>query len=145
MVKCWRKTLHNKVEALILVSSIRIAFRGSIFSSSLASRGNSTLLKQASHSIADSVWSSCTSSARWRYCRACMRTSPFVSQLSLAMPCKIGHQHLDHKFETTESMTPACWDILRCSSAQIVNIDAALVCNVSKRSSSFICEKKKIN
>jgi len=50
-----------------------------------------------------------------------------VSQLSLAMPCKIGHQHLDHKFETTESITAACSDILRCSSAQIVNIDAAFV------------------
>ena len=139
VVKCCRNTLQSRVEALMRVSSMRIAFRGSMFSSSLANNGNRTLLKQASHSMAESFCSSWTSKARCRYCKACMRTSPFLSQLSRAIPCSMGHQQFDHKFDTTEhSISEFCW---RCSSAQHVNIEAALLCNVSNKSKSFMSFK----
>lgn len=62
--RCCRNTLESSVEALILVSSIPPTSAGLMFSSSLVSRGNSTLLKQDSHSRASRACRSCTRRAR---------------------------------------------------------------------------------
>lgn len=53
--RCWRKTFDRSVQALILVSSIPPTSAGLMLSSSLVSKGKSTLLKQDSHSVASSV------------------------------------------------------------------------------------------
>jgi len=73
-VRWWRNTLDRTVAALMRVSSMPVGSCGLIGSSSLASRGKRTLLKQDSHSGAISVCRSWTSNALWRYVMALIRT-----------------------------------------------------------------------
>lgn len=97
-VRWWRNTLDRTVAALMRVSSMPEGSCGLTGSSSLASRGNRTLLKHDSHSAAVSVCRSWNSSALWRYAMAflctCMEisvSSKFVSfQVFIATSVKVG-------------------------------------------------------
>lgn len=80
------QTLLSNVAPLTRVSSIPTGSCGLILSKSFASSGNRTLLKQASHSTADRVCRSWTSSALCRYVTADILTCRLASQHNFEMP-----------------------------------------------------------